>query len=237
MSRHSTPEQTAENLSPRRTQPEPTAETADRASSRSRRAFLLGGAAAAGALVALPAGEAQARNGISVADQFRGIQRHENAHVAFLVQALGDSARPRPTFRNLTQPNRGVFFAVSFALENTGVGAYLGAASVIFNPAYLAAAGSIALIEGRHAGYLDNLLGSVTTTNVFGEDQDFERALTITEVTRQARRFIADLNGGPPLTFGTTPSAKNDIAILNFALALEYLEAEFYNINVPRFFG
>src|SRR5262249_49822435 len=91
MSRHSTPEQTAENLSPRRTQPEPTAGTADRASSRSRRAFLLGGAAAAGALVALPAGEAQARNGISVADQFRGIQRHENAHVAFLVQALGDS--------------------------------------------------------------------------------------------------------------------------------------------------
>ena len=28
----------------------------------------------------------------------------------------------------------------------------------------------------------------------------------------------------------------NDIAILNFALALELLELDFYNINVPKFF-
>ena len=61
---------------------------------------------------------------------FLDIQRHENAHVAFLVNALGGAARPKPAFRNLLQPNFRQFALVSQALENTGVGAYLGAAPV-----------------------------------------------------------------------------------------------------------
>jgi hypothetical protein len=240
MQPNSPAEQTAEKLRP--TQPESPADTAGGFSSRSRRMFLGGGAlATAGAIVGLTGGEAQAADGgdhhISTARQFRAIQDHENAHVKFVVSALGTSARPKPTFQNLRAKDKAAFFAQSQAFENTGVGAYLGAAPVLFSRANLAAAGSIAAIEARHSGYLNNLLGALTTRNVFGQDQTFERALTISEVTRMAQPFIADLNGGPALTFSPTPSAENDIAILNFALALEYLEAEFYNINVPRFFG
>jgi hypothetical protein len=167
---------------------------------------------------------------------FKDIQRHENAHVAFLVAALGANARPKPTFMNLNQPTFKKFSKTSQALENTGVGAYLGAAPVINSRTILASAGTIALIEARHAGWLNTFVGARLTANVFGMEQGRERALTIDEVVTLASPFIADLNGGPPLTFSLTPSDENDIAILNFALALEYLEAEFYNINVPKFF-
>ena len=164
---------------------------------------------------------------------FRDIQRHENDHVDFLVAALGASARPKPTFQNLAQPDLYAFFEVSQALENTGCGAYLGAAPFILNRAFLAAAGSIALIEGRHAGWVNTLVNDPITVNVFGQEQSFETPLTPDQVVSLAGPFVASLNGGPPLAYSETPSAANDVAILNFALALEYLEAEFYNINVP----
>jgi hypothetical protein len=170
--------------------------------------------------------------------QFLTIQGHENAHVDFLVSALGADARPKPTFKGLKQKNVVNFITVSQALENTGVGAYLGALPVISSKYYLAAAGTIALIEARHAGYINNLVEDPITCSILdlSQDNDFETPLTIDEVVAGAGPFIASLNGGPPLTFSSTPSAANDIAILNFALALEYLEAEFYNINVPRFY-
>jgi hypothetical protein len=168
---------------------------------------------------------------------FRQIQSHENAHVAFLVKALGSKARPKPTFQNLGRRNRQDFEKLSAMLETTGAGAYLGAAPHIQSRAYLAAAGSIALVEARHAGWLNSLEKAPLTRNVHHEAPSFEKPLTHAEVVHLAGRFIASLNGGPPVAYSTTRlSPENDVDILNFALALEYLEQTFYNLNVPKFF-
>jgi len=217
-------------------------EASDRPAGHSRRAFL-------GKTTVLAAGVAAT---VAVADRadaqgnpnfvptlyrgwngknFKAIQAHENEHVTFLVGALGAAARPKPTFKGLEQPNVQAFLSVSRALENTGVGAYLGAAPVIQSKTYLGAAASIATVEARHAGYLNVLLNQSITQG----GENFDTAFTVAQVVAAAGPFVASLNGGPPLDFSSTPSPENDIAILNFALALEYLEADFYNINVPKF--
>lgn len=208
-----------------------------------RRTFLktvLTAAAAPVALAAMsPSSRAQSPNFLPTlyrgwnAKNFTDIQSDENAHVEFLLGALGGAARPKPNFMNLEQANVLAFAQVSEALENTGVGAYLGALPYLAGTPYLVPAAKIALIEARHAGYLNTLLNQPITLNAKGVKEAFESPLTPQEVVELASPFIQDLNGGPPLIppdFETNP-----IAILNFAMALEFLESEFYNINVPKF--
>lgn len=210
-----------------------------------RRGFLARGALLAGsgvAAVGLTTAMSEELFGqqsppVSLKQQMRLVQRHENDHVAFLRNALGNAARPKPTFQNLETPNLYQFLLLSRALENTGVAAYLGAAPVIFDPGILAAAGSIATVESRHAGLFNSITSKAMTENVFGGELSFERAGTVQEIVNIAGTYVASLNGGPPLTFSSTRSAANDINILNFALALEFLEAEYYNINVPKYYA
>jgi hypothetical protein len=170
--------------------------------------------------------------------RFFEIRADENTHVEFLLAALGADARPKPTFQGLEQKTFSDFAKVSQSLENTGCGAYLGALAFIQSREYVTAAGSIALIEARHAGYLNTLEGDNLSGNALADNADvhFEMPLTAEQVDTLAGPFIANLNGGPPVTYAETESAANDIAILNFALALEYLEQEFYNTNYPKYF-
>ena len=158
---------------------------------------------------------------------FREIKHDEDIHVSFLKQALGGYARPMPTFKNLEQDDAYDFIKLSQVFENVGVGAYLLAAPSISNKGYLAAAGSILTIEARHAGYLNSLLSLPLSTN-----GAFDKPIPQATIVADVAPFIESLNGG------SDPSKplKNDIDILNFALLLEYLEATFYDINVPRFY-
>jgi hypothetical protein len=167
---------------------------------------------------------------------FEQIQSDENAHVAFLVNALGAYARPTPIFQSLEQSTVHEFAELARAFENTGVGAYLGALPVLASTAagqqYLGAAGSIALIEARHAGYLNSLIDLSISENITGNVANFDSPLTPDQVVTLVSPFVVSLNGGPPLI--PAGGLTNALDILNFALALEYLEAAFYNINVPN---
>ncbi len=83
------------------------------------------------------------------------VTRDENAHVAFLKKALGSKAVASPTFAfGETTNNAEKFMATSYALENTGVHAYLGQLTNIKSAAYVKAAGSILTIEARHAAVI-----------------------------------------------------------------------------------
>jgi Ferritin-like domain len=164
---------------------------------------------------------------LSLGNVFREIRRDEDAHVSFLKTALGSAARPKPTFKGLAQSQMSAFIELAQVFENVGVGAYLLAAPVIVSKQYLAAAASILTIEARHAGYLNNITGKPLSTN-----GSFDVVIPQATVVKDVLPFIASLNGGS----NPANALSNDVDILNFALLLEYLEAHFYDINVPKFF-
>lgn len=214
-------------------------------SGASRRRFFRGAAIAATGAVALMTqfeeAEAQSRNnrgptqGGDTAQHFREIQKHENAHAAFLISALGSNAYPKPQFVNLLPANFIRFAVMTRTFENTGPKAYLGAAPLINSPTILGQATSIALIEARQAGWINSQFPGFPLSIA---NEDFETPLTPGQVAQLVSSFFADPNLPMQLAaaISTTPSDENDIDILRFALGLEYLESEFYNLNVPRFF-
>jgi hypothetical protein len=83
----------------------------------------------------------------------------EQAHVSYLVGALGSSAGKSPSFRfgdAATDPAK--FIATAISLEETGLGVYNGQA-VNLTPTTLAAAARIVSVEARHAAWARALAG------------------------------------------------------------------------------
>jgi hypothetical protein len=111
----------------------------------------------------------------------------EVAHVSALTAAikeLGGTPVAKPTFA-FPATSESSFLSLASVLENTGVGAYNGAAPSLKSKAVLASAGSIVQTEARHAAAIDLLIGMSPTPN-----QGFDRPFTKAEVLAKAGPLI-----------------------------------------------
>lgn len=111
----------------------------------------------------------------------------EAAHVSALtaaVKQLGGKPVAKPTFV-FPASSESSFLTLASVLENTGVGAYNGAAPSLKSKQVLASAGSIVQTEARHAAAIDLLIGKSPTPN-----EGFDKPLTKTEVLAAAGPLI-----------------------------------------------
>ena len=107
----------------------------------------------------------------------------EAAHVSALsaaIKQLGGKPVAKPTF-TFPGSSEKSFLALASVLENTGVGAYNGAAPSLQSKQVLASAGSIVQIEARHAAAIDLLIGKSPTPNE-GFDKPLTKATVLTAV-------------------------------------------------------
>ena len=215
-------------------------------SQETRRSFLRQSAVASALIVpgAVLANEAAAASGSSLPNlyggwnsrNFKEIQADENFHVHALqglIEMLGGVPNAMPTFQGLRMPNMAAFGSQAMMFENTGARAYLSVLPLLFDRTnVIPYAGAIAQVEAYHSGYLNTLLN----TQIVPYGSSLVQTIPVAQVVQRISPFIANLNGTLPV-IGMVPSPANDLEILNFALILEYLEADFYNINVPAFFA
>ena len=126
--------------------------------------------------------------GQSIDTNLAAIRDHEAAHVetlASVIADLGGTPVEEATYdfgEAYSDPM--AFLTTAAALENTGVGAYDGAAQFLTDAELLTAAGSIVAVEARHASYLNLLTGELPFPAAF------ESPLTMDEVLEIAGPFI-----------------------------------------------
>ncbi len=130
---------------------------------------------------------------------------HENQHVNALIELITGAggtpvAKPEFTFPAGAFDTQESIVTLAATFEPVGVGAYLGAAPMISDPAVLAAAGSIAGVEGEHVVAFNNLTGVVPPANT-----TFPAALTKDEVLAAVAPFLG--MGSMMDTGGEKPAA------------------------------
>ncbi len=114
------------------------------------------------------------------------IRKHEVAHRDFFRTALGSAAIPglEVDFSRVDFASRESVLVTAKVLEDTGVGAYNGAAQFLRSDDYLVVAGKIVSVEARHAAAIRSVLGRSFAPRVFDPASTFE------EVLKRANPFI-----------------------------------------------
>lgn len=173
----------------------------------------------------------------------REIGADEIAHVRFLRTAITNAggqpiARPALKLDALgAVTNETTFLTVSRAFEDVGVSAYGGAARLITDKNVLEAAGRILATEAYHAGNLryQAVSRGLSVTAIDAKDQPpnntnfFPTDTNGLSVIRSVAEVLAVAGAFFPNGINGTTTPATDVEILNFALNLEYLEAEFYS--------
>jgi hypothetical protein len=169
------------------------------------------------------------------------IMNDEAAHVRVIKNLLDDPDNPLPVpirkqpkldMAELTQPTFDDFLEVAAAFENTGSGLYHGALlNITQTDEYFPTAAGLAAVESRHAAWLNSLLGGALVPGFVPVEAPIDQDITLSRVAP----FVADPRSTFPAFDTTTVSDANNFFVLDFVLFLEYVEAAFYAINVPRF--
>ncbi|TDZ17737.1 Protein rds1 [Colletotrichum sidae] len=135
----------------------------------------------------------------------QNIYEDEKSHVQFLETALNGSAIPEPSFKFPSTDARS-FLALASILEGTGVSAYLGAAAVIADKAYVTPAGSILTVEARHSAFIRSALGRKPFP------KPYDTPLNFNQVYSLAAQFVSSFAPGTPeLPFKAFPPLEVDI--------------------------
>lgn len=118
-------------------------------------------------------------NGRKVREHVERVGEHERLHAEDLAGALtsfGETPLVECDSYNFDFSSIESFMRTAQLLENTGVAAYVGAASCIDNPDILRVAASIATVEARHASYFDLM----TANTAFPSPYDLARPMVTT---------------------------------------------------------
>ncbi|MFL5604934.1 MAG: ferritin-like domain-containing protein [Gemmatimonadaceae bacterium] len=176
------------------------------------------------------------------------LQKHEVIHRELFKQALGTAAIPSVAFNATTvaslMTDRATLLASAQLLEDTGVSAYNGAGKYLTTAANLLVAAKIVSVEARHAAAIRDIRDGTNGTLFAGDDVVSAAGLDVKAEPSAVLGSLANLNLlVSPVAIGTMPTGTATAdqpapaaavptatikAVLDFALALEIFENEFY---------